>query len=95
MVITIGCLMMIYIIQGQVLISKRDYLEGMIEHHAMGIAMAKKFENIDFLDGDYYEYISSLQQAENNKEIEKLSRSIVRTQFNEIKLMDKLLTNMK
>jgi hypothetical protein len=47
LVIVFGFGIMVFVIQQQLFITKRDYLEGMIEHHAIGIAMATKFEYID------------------------------------------------
>ena len=40
-VIVLGCFIMKFVIQQQLFITKGDYLEGMIEHHAMGIKMAR------------------------------------------------------
>lgn len=91
-VIVLGFFIMKFLIQQQLFITKRDYLEGMIEHHAMGIAMARKFEYID----EYGKFLTMppITEQQTNKEIADLSRSIVSTQYNEIKLMDKLLNGM-
>jgi hypothetical protein len=91
-VIVLGLGIMVFVIQQQLFITKRDYLEGMIEHHAMGIAMAKKFEYID----EYGKFLTipPVNEKQINKEIADLSRSIVTTQFKEIKQMDKLLNVM-
>jgi len=91
-VIVLGCFIMKFLIQQQLFITKRDYLEGMIEHHAMGIAMARKFEYID----EYGKFLTMppIIEQQTNKEIADLSKSIVSTQYNEIKLMDKLLNGM-
>lgn len=76
-IIISGIVISIYIIQKQLYVSEKDFLNGMIEHHAMGVKMAEKFQN---------GYGNS-----NSREIAKLAGSIVSTQTAEIHLMDRLL----
>ena len=64
-----------YMILHQTGINEREFLEGMIEHHAMGIAMAEKV----------------LERKDITEETQGLADRIVRTQTTEIDQMDKLL----
>ena len=76
-IIISGIVISIYIIQKQLYVSEKDFLNGMIEHHAMGVKMAEKFQ---------YNY-----SINTNPEITKLAGSIVSTQNAEIHLMDRIL----
>ncbi len=64
-----------YVIINQTAINEREFLEGMIEHHAMGIAMAEKV----------------LERKDVTEETMEIANNIVRSQTNEITQMDKLL----
>jgi hypothetical protein len=79
-IIISGIVISIYIIQKQLYVSEKDFLNGMIEHHAMGVKMAEKFQ---------YNY-----SINTNPEITKLAGSIVSTQTSEIHLMDRILTQV-
>ena len=79
-IIIFGIVISIYIIQKQLYVSEKDFLNGMIEHHAMGVKMAEKFQNSYSID--------------TNQEIAKLAGSIVSTQTAEIHLMDRILMQM-
>lgn len=72
-----------YAIRNQWFVGKKDFLNGMIEHHAMGIAMA-------------YPYVHIPPDELGNKiatEINSLAGNIYDVQTKEIKLMDNILSS--
>jgi hypothetical protein len=74
-------LLLYYCIKNQYFVSENDFLNGMIEHHAMGIAMANKY-----IEPYVGEYGQSIAQS-----INKLARNIYNVQIKEINEMDMLL----
>lgn len=81
-IITIGIIITIFLIQTQAFVGPIDFLNGMIEHHAMGIAMADKFKYFDI-----QKFITPPEYSQ----LANLAKNIITTQSSEIKLMDKLL----
>jgi hypothetical protein len=63
----------------QIGIGENDFLRGMIEHHGMGIAMAKRV----------------LERDDLTQDAKILARSIVDTQQKEIKQMDEMLEDRR
>jgi hypothetical protein len=78
------CVVIYWAIRKQWFVSKIDFLNGMIEHHAMGIAMA-------------YPYVH-LHPRDNNsrmRELNKLAIGIYDVQTKEITQMDNMLQMME
>jgi peptidoglycan/LPS O-acetylase OafA/YrhL len=73
-----------YAIKNQWFVDERAFLNGMIEHHAMGIAMAYPYVHLHPKD------ISNT----NAKELNKLAIGIYDVQTKEIKQMDTILRQM-
>jgi hypothetical protein len=69
---------MIYIIIQQMGITQNQYLEGMIEHHAMAIQMSKKI----------------LLKANVDEEMKQLAKNIITNQHEEINQMEQLIHNV-
>lgn len=49
-VLVVSALLVIALLQNQTLVDDRDFLRGMIEHHAMGVKMSEKFTSLPLND---------------------------------------------
>ena len=70
---------MIYIIIEQIGITEKEYLEGMIEHHAMAINMSRKL----------------LLRQNISVETRQLAHNIINSQQEEINQMDNMIKKMQ
>ena len=80
-ILTFGCVIVYYAIRNQWFINERNFINGMIEHHAMGISMA-------------YPYVHLHPHDINNPhaiELNKLAIGIYDVQNKEIQQMDRML----
>ena len=80
-ILVIGCVIVYYAIRGQWFVNERNFLNGMIEHHAMGIEMAYPYVHLHLRD------IGNPLA----KEINTLANGIYDVQMKEIKQMDNML----
>lgn len=85
-ILWLGVVIITYLIQQQTFVSENDFLNGMIEHHAMGIEMAKHFTTYN-----KYLYLPSQKTLH----INKIAQNIVNSQSKEITEMDALLSEKK